>query len=371
MKIVILSHGFPPYHLGGTELATYDLTKNLARIGHEVHVITRMDSGLPKNNFEEGFYVHRISWRKIRFLGGLLFLIMSLRCLKKIKPDIIHTQSISEGLPAIIFKRVLNTPSVIWAQGSDVYQTKFLDKILLDIVTKNADAVIALTEDMREKLKKIYNGDIFVIPNGVDLKRFKYLSRKEIRNNLNITDDERIILFVGNLRPVKGVKYLIQAMKLINDKNRYVRLFVVGAGPERDYLENLTKELDLKKYINFVGRVSSFKIPEYMIASDLFVLPSLSEGLPLVILEAMASGLPIIASKIGGLPEIVRDKENGFIIEPQQVEKISENILLLLENDNLREQISKNNKDKVKEFDWEAIAVKLEKIYATIIKIER
>jgi N-acetyl-alpha-D-glucosaminyl L-malate synthase BshA len=370
MKIVILSHGFPPKRIGGTELATYEIAQNLARIGHEVHVIIIMDVGLPKKSFEEGFYVHRIHWRRIRFFGGIIFWIKRFLCLKIIRPDIIHSQSLELALPAFLSKRFLNTPYVVWAQGSDVYRANFFRKKIYSVVIKNANAVIALTKDMQQRIKEMYNRDIFIIPNGVDLKRFSYLSRKEIRVNLNIKDEEKIILFVGNLRPVKGVKYLIEAIKLIRDKNKNVRLFLVGDGTEREYLENLTKEYDLEKYVNFLGKISNLKIPEYMMASDLFVLPSLSEGVPLVILEAMASGLSIIASNVGGLPEIIHDKENGFLVEPGQPEKIAEKVLQLLENEPLREKMSKNNKDKAKEYDWKAIVVRLEEVYSTMKRAE-
>jgi glycosyltransferase involved in cell wall biosynthesis len=233
----------------------------------------------------------------------------------------------------------------------------------LNIVIKNADAVIAMNQDMKQKIKRMYNRDIFIVPTGIDFKRFNNLSRKEIRASLNLKNDEKIILFIGNLRPVKGVMYLIHAMKFIIDKNMNVRLFIVGGGKERDYLENLVKKYDLQKYVTFFGRVSNLKISENLVTSDLFVLPSLSEGFPLVILEAMASGLPIIASNVGGLSEIIKDFENGFLVEPKNPEKIAEKVIFLLNDEKLRKTISKNNKEVAKKYSWENVIEKLEKIY--------
>jgi glycosyltransferase involved in cell wall biosynthesis len=103
-----------------------------------------------------------------------------------------------------------------------------------------------------------------------------------------------------------------------------------------------------------------------MAASDVFALPSLSEGFPIVSLEAMASGLPIVATKVGGLPEIVEDGQNGFLVEPRNPGQIAERALLLLNNDKLRQRISGNNKEKVKEFSWENVVSRLEGLYRSL-----
>lgn len=138
---------------------------------------------------------------------------------------------------------------------------------------------------------------------------------------------------------------------------------LVGGGQERQALQELVKELDLEERVTFVGKVSNGEVPKYMVASDVFVLPSLSEGFPLVTLEAMASGLPIVATKVGGLPEIVKDGDNGFLIEPKNPEQIAEKVLSLLVDEELREKISRNNQEKAKHYSWENIVERLEEVY--------
>jgi glycosyltransferase involved in cell wall biosynthesis len=362
MKIAILVGAFPPKWLAGTEIATYNIATYLARWGHEVHVITSLDEGLPKASLEEGFYVHRIFWRKIRFLGIISFWIKIFWHLKKIKPDIIHVQSVGIGIPGFLAKIVLKKPFVVYGRGSEVYLPLMFTNTISKLVLKNADAVIALTEDMKGEMQKIYDRDIFVIPNGINLERFKNLSKGDIRGKGGKT-----ILFVGTLCPVKGLTYLIEAMKITRDKNKDIRLMLVGSGEERVHLEVLIKKLKLKKCVNFIGKVPNEEVPEYMFASDVFVLPSLSEGFPNVVLEAMASGLPIVATNVGGLSEIIKDGENGFVVEPKSPKQIAEMVLMLLEDDELRERISKNNKKRVKDYSLESVVARLEEIYRSYL----
>jgi N-acetyl-alpha-D-glucosaminyl L-malate synthase BshA len=363
MRIAITIPLFPPKWLAGTEIATYNIAKHLARRGHEVHVITALDKGLPEESTEEGFYVHRIFWQKIRFVGVISFWTKVFLILRKVNPDMIHAQSIGICIPALIAKKLLRKPYVVWGQGSDVYLPGKFIKSISKLVLKNADTVIALTEDMKSEMQKFCDRAILVIPNGIDSESFENLSRESIRKKLKIKEDENVITFVGTLRPVKGVKYLIRAIKLITKVNGNVKLMLVGDGEEREYVEDLVEELDLNECVKFIGRVQNEEVPEYMVASDIFVLPSLSESFGIVNLEAMASGLPIVATKVGGLPEIVKDGENGFLVEPKNPKQIAEGTLLLLRDNELRERISKNNKEKAKKYGWDGVVERLEEAY--------
>lgn len=368
MKIAILVSGFPPKWLAGTEIATYNIAKYLAKRGHEVHVITSLDEGLPKENIEEGFYVYRIKTMEQLHLGPIFFSIKSIFKIKKIRPYILHSQSILRtGLTCFIAKKLFKKPYVAYCRGSDIYSSWMFKKVISRLVLKNADAVIALTEDMKREIKKIYERDIFVIPNGINLERFKNLSREDIRRRLKIKEDEKIIISVGGLRPIKGVKYLIEAMKFITDNNENISLMIVGDGKEKEYLGSLVKELELEQYVTFVGKIPNEKVPEYMAVSDVFVLPSLSEGFPVVNLEAMASGLPIVATKVGGVPEIIKDGKNGFLVESKNPERIAERILLLLKNDELRERMSRANKKEVEKYTWESVVGRLEEVYLNVL----
>lgn len=294
-------------------------------------------------------------------------MINSARLLKKINPDIIHSQHIEFGKDIFFLYKLLRKPYVIWARGSDV-NFLFINKInfMLKQTLKNADAVISLTDDMKKKIKKIHDREIFVIPNGIDLNVFEGLSKEELRKKFGLNKTEKIILYVGRLLHIKGLIYLIEAVKNINEKNK--RLLLVGYGDDRKHLENLVKKLKIENIVTFVGKVPNKEVFEYMVASDVLVLPSLSEGFPNVILEAMASGLPIIATKVGGIPKIVNNEVNGFLVDPKNPTQIVETLLQLFKDEKLREKISDNNKIEAKKYSWESVINDLEKVYNKIIE---
>lgn len=357
MKIALFVTLFPPKWLAGTEIASCNIAKNLAKKGHEVHVITSLDEGFQENEIKYNFYIHRIDFKKIRFIGVVFFWYHIFLEIKRINPDVVHIQGIT--LPGLLSKIFLKKPYVVWGQGSDIYIPNLFTKLISKTVLQNASTVIALSEDMKIKMNTVCKReDIVILPNGIELDNFKDISSQKQHNKT-----EKTIIFVGTLRHVKGVKYLIKAMKIINEKSRDTNLIIIGDGPDRDKLETLIQELNLQNCIHFVGKVSNKEIPEYMAQADIFALPSLSESFGIVNIEAMASGLPIVTTNVGGLPEIVINTENGFVVEPKNPEVLAEKILLILKNNDLRERISKNNLIKAKDYSWNNVVKKLIQIF--------
>jgi len=370
MKIAILVSMFPPKWLGGVEIATKNIAKNLAKTGNDIHVITSFDKGMQKQSQEDGFFIHRIYYPKIKFFGVIFFWLKCLFLLKKINPDVVHSQTIQMGLPCFLAKKLFGIPYIVYCHGSDVYCNWKFKKVISKLVLENAEAAVVVTDSMKNKIKEFgFNiKNIFTIPNGVELSEFENLSKTDVRKKLKIDDSENIILFVGTLKTVKGIKYLIEAVKIVKEKGLKIKLLLVGDGEEKEELKKISEKLNLKENIIFVGRIDNKEIPEYMIASDIFVLPSLSEGLPVVILEAMASGIPIIATKVGGVPDIVKDKENGFLVDSKSPTQIAEKILYLLANDDTRKFISLNNFKKAKDYSWNIVMENLIKVYSTCLK---
>jgi len=363
MKIAILVLHFPPKGQAGTEIATYFLAEHLARRGHIVHVITSLDEGLPDESYEKGFYIHRIPLIKIRIFGMLLYWRAIIRTIRKIDPDLVHAQSLVSGMPALISKKLLKIPYAVWGQGSDVYLPDGFIKLTSKMVIKNADSAIALTDDMKKVMQKIYHRDIVVVPNGINIA--DQLDKPDMKDE---AAHGKSILYVGRLESVKGVQYLIRAMKRVHDKIPDARLIIIGDGKERDMLEALSIQLGIQKYVQIGGEVPHEKVLSFMQQADVFVLPSLSEGFPMVIIEALACGLPIVASRVGGVPEIITNDTNGYLVEAKDAETIANKIILLLQDEKLRKKISDNNKQLVKKYTWENVIVELERLYQLSIK---
>jgi glycosyltransferase involved in cell wall biosynthesis len=362
MRIVILANHFPPRWLGGSEIAAHYLAEHLSRRGHDVHVITHLDEGLAGESDENGFHVHRLPRPAIRLAGAFVFWMNTFGTIRRIRPDIVHSQSLGVAVSALISKRVLKIPYVVWGQGSDVHLPDWSTNRFSRTVIKNADAAIALTEDMRQAMRARYEREIAIVPNGIELG--------DRRTGLSMQKTggfERRIICVGRLYPVKGIQYLIQAMARIHGEMPGARLTLVGDGTERGELEDLVDRLGVRECVTFTGRVPHEEVRGYLDRADVFVLPSLSEGLPLTILEAMASGLPIVATKVGGVPDIVDEGMNGYLVEPRNPDEIADRVSMLLRNDVVRDEISARNRKKAEQFGWDEIAGALERVYESAI----
>ena len=213
-------------------------------------------------------------------------------------------------------------------------------------------------------MQKVCPREVSVIPNGISLEKFKVSSRYK-------KESTRTVIFVGRLHPVKGIQYLIEAMTIVHQKMPDTKLIIVGDGAERSRLEKHVKELDLNDCIQFAGKVPQERIPEFMHQADIFVLPSLSEGFPSVLLEAMASGLPVIATSVGGIPELIDEGINGFLVNIKRPDEIADRILTLMQNDDIRKEMSANNREKAELFTWDMVADKVEMIYrSNCVEIE-
>lgn len=366
MKIAIITHMFPPDNVGGIEVASRDIANLLAQKGNDVHVVTAGKRNLIEKPSQK-VTVYRLPNSRLTFIDTLFFWLKAFFVLKQIKPDMVHCQSIPMGVPGFLFKRLYKKPYIVWCHGFDVYNPWKFKKTISRIVLNSADAVIALTNHMKGMLQKSCSKNISIIPNSLNVEKFRLASKGVNQERLRIEKEDGIVLFVGTLNPVKGVKYLIEAFKEINLNVPKTRLLLVGDGPERRNLEDIVNDNGLQEKINFIGRVGNDDVPKYMSIADVFVLPSLSESFGMVNLEAMACGLPIVATRVDGVPEVVKDGENGFLVEPGNPGQIAAKVIFLLKNDEAREKMGRVNKEKAKEYSLEKIIEKIEKIYSEVL----
>ena len=235
---------------------------------------------------------------------------------------------------------------------------------LARFVLTEADQVITVSRFNAEKLLSlgVPSSKLHVIPNGYDEKLFKSIPIYKAREILGIPLNKKILLSVGNLVDVKGHTYLIDAMSYVLKKRNDVILLIVGSGVLRENLEKKARDLGLNEKILFVGGRKHHEIPFWMNSCDLFVLPSLSEGFPTVIPEAMACGKPVIASRVGGVPEIISNSDVGILVNPKEPEILAVAILEMLEKKWKSEYILRH----AKMYSWSNLTKQIIDVYQSV-----
>lgn len=299
-------------------------------------------SKLPFRETIDGFDVYHPRYfmmpRIGRTLYGVFFFLSVFKDVEQIDEQfrsnaILATWAYPDGFGSALVNRVLKKPLVIKVHGSDVnLSSKYLlRRKMISYAFKKAEKIIAVSNALKEKIISlgIPGEKIEVIPNGIDIELFKPMDKAECRKKLSLPLDKKIVLFVGNLEKVKGVDILVEAMKGLPED---ACLVIVGEGSlTQDTKTQRHKDTRLKDRITFAGAKPHSEIPIWMNAADVFCLPSRNEGCPNVILEALACGVPIVASKVGGILELIKGEEYGILVPPQDSSALQEGIKRCLE----------------------------------------
>ncbi len=286
----------------------------------------------------------RLSWpaevRALHFWAG--------RTLKRLALEFRPTAVISSwlhpwGTYAAYLRSSLRVPWLAWAEGSDLllYPHKYrgwhkIEKLLRE----NVDAVVLVSEALNRKAQEITSLPRLVIPNGFNRELFSFAEGPPPGPPFELAA-------VGNLSPVKGFDILLEAMKILG--NGY-RLTLVGDGQERTRLETIAAEAQLQ--VNFTGALAPDKLPEILKRAHLFCLPSRSESFGIAALEALGCGTPVVASRVGGLPEIIIQGKNGFLFTPGNARELAHNINLAVTRTWDRPFISKNAHERFSWSNW-------------------
>ena len=208
---------------------------------------------------------------------------------------------------------------------------------------------------------------IFTIHNGIDTKKALNLpDQSAIKRVFNVPDGSFIIGTAGRLFPEKGIGIFLEAASLLLRQRSDTFFLVAGDGPLLTDLLMKAKELGIDKNVLFLGFTD--RIFEYLSILDIFVLSSLTEGLPMVLLEAMYAGCPVVCSRVGGIPEVIDDETSGFCIEPNNPQILSEKLLALLKDPSLGKRVARNARIKVKKsFSSDSMAVKYIELYNELL----
>jgi len=385
LRICIVSPYFPSRSVPSYNEGSFLLreAKHLMEHGHKFVAIACRHSGLPQFEIVEGIDVYRISSfliPKIRYpIPNLLELMATIfKVLKKYRIQLIDfwDQSYLTTLPVVFGKRIIRIPMSVTVGGlmglNWFYGEKFVDLVgllhsfsLTKLILACADGVRSEYFCLTQALSKlgIYK-KVSTIYRGVDTNVFhpNPTIRKNKRKELGINPNDVVIMYVGRLEVIKGVKYLIKAADRLIKENNHLKCLFIGEGTLRQKYENAKKADGHMIFLGFRSDVA-----ELLSAADIFVLPSLSEGCSAAILEASACGLPIVATKVGGNCETVIDNVTGICVTPRKVDDLTEAIKQLLDT-NLAKEMGRNGLAHVKRlFDPEKIAAKVEEYYWGLI----
>ncbi len=242
----------------------------------------------------------------------------------------------------------------------------------MDIV-QEADRITAFSRHEKEALAQLYGAHpskVAVIPAGVDLELFQPHAKAQAKKELGL-QDKRVVLFVGRIEPLKAVDLLLQAFALLEDRAG-VHLVIVGGNPhqsrELKRLQGLAAQLGLGDGVSFEGTVEQSRLPMYYSAADVFVLPSYYESFGLVALEAMACGTPVIASRVGGLQDVVKDGVTGYLVSWRCPEPYTERLEVLLSNEGLRSTMGEAAHRMAQGQGWGAVAESLLQVYQELLE---
>ena len=401
MNVLMLAPEFLPVW-GGVGVYLVEITKDMPK-DVEVHIVTpkrtrfgnqtiEADTKL-QEIFPENVHIHFLGKAKDTFIYNFTFQLNCWRhiysMIKEYEIDIIHSQSAMPdlfispkkvGVPIIttIHTTTEGQANTIRSSGTKFSQLEFSEKMTLFLSRflkflegryyNSNRYYITVSEWAKKQIireKKIDAGRIGVIHNGVNSDEFNPYKKKEAKKyflELSEIDSPRV-LFLSRLIESKGIRFLLKAVPKILEK---VDAHFIFAGAGRTPSLNISKE-----DCTFLGYVPHEKTPYLYAISDIFILPSLSENFPISILEAMSSELAIIATNVGGIPEMITHGENGFLIQPRTSEDIVKSVVTLIEDGKFRKELGTNARKKVeKKFSWGNTIVETKRYYEEVLENE-
>lgn len=295
-----------------------------------------------------------------RWLSGVL------RLIRRRRVGLMHAHEFAMNTYGAIASVLTGTPLVSTVHGKNYYPERWRRRIAYRWVARRS-VMVAVSEDLKRFLcRRIGLGEreVVTLYNGIDCDAYRPLNgaRKALRSELGL-DGQRVVGTIGNLYPVKGHRYLVEAAASVSAAIPDATFLIAGRGELIGTLQQAARALGVERRIRFLGYRED--IPALLQAMDVFVLPSLSEGLPLSLLEAMGAGKPVVATAVGGIPEVVVEGETGFLVPPKDSGALAERIRLLLTRAELAERLGRRARARVEErFSLASMVQAYETLYA-------
>ena len=371
LKILRVTNDLYPDVVGGIPLHTHHLCRDLSRRGYYTTILACSRSNHGHDKIDE----YNVVYHKILFSPlGNSFSPHIFRTLLKIRGDYdlihAHCHLFFSTIMASLVRRIGSPPLIITTHGimsasaPDWFNLLYM-KTIGKWTLKSADRVICYTEmekDTLGNMLKIDSEKISVIPNGVDTDLF----RPDPNNNKRSNQSNAItILWVGRFVRGKGVEYIIHAAKILVKEVPNLKILLIGDGPSKGKIKSLIEKSNLKKNVIIKENVPNENMPEVYQKADIFVLPSLNEGVPKTLLEAMACGKPVIISEFPHLEELI--KNAGLTFPKGDVHALADRIMRLIRDKELAKELGNNGRNKiVEDHSWENTVSKMIELYEEV-----
>ena len=373
MRILIINYEYPPIG-GGGGFVTRDICENIVSRGHNVTVVTSNFKGLPDHEMVNGVNIIRVpvfSRRKMEVAGTASMLsyfpLSVFEAMKHVKAngyDILNTHfAIPSGPTGYVLSKVFHLPNVLTIHGGDIFDpSKTLSphnapilKQTVKIMLKTADYVVAASNDTKKNAYTYYNIDrsIDIIPLGIKKPNFI----KKSRVDFNLGHDEIIFCTIGRLVKRKNINDTLAVLSGLKNEHKF-KFLIIGEGPERKTIINLSNQYGIGSNILMMGNVSDEQKFQLLSLSDIFLSTAIHEGFGLVFLEAMDAGVPIVCYNRGGQNDFLEDGRTGFLVNLGDKKKFQERVLEIINNDRIRSAMSAYNKKLIQNFYIDVCAEK-------------
>jgi len=371
---------------GGADENTLFTIEGLNKEKYEIDLITgeEFDKDIlnkVKNHPFNIIQIKGLKW-KLNFLHDPFVLLRLIKLLKKKHYDIVHTHTTKAGILGRIAAYLSGVPVIVHGLHGSTFQAfnsgllNWLLFLFERFTDRFTDAYVSVSKVLSETYTEKGIGkkdNHYTVYSGMELSKF-YQARDKINyqekyEELEINAGDFLIGNVARLETRKGHQFLLDAFKNIVEEQKYgrVKLLIIGEGNKRKYLENYVKELNLGDKVIFTGYRED--VEELMALMDIFVLTSLREGLPRVLVQAAAVGMPSIAFNVDGVPEIIEDNHNGFLVRVGDVEQLAKRIMQYIDHKELLVLHGKNGRELIKgKWSIEDMVEKIDKIYQKLVR---
>ncbi|EOR23611.1 glycosyl transferase/glycoside hydrolase-like protein [Niallia nealsonii AAU1] len=386
-KALILSWEYPPNVIGGLGTHVVGLTSSLVKNGYEVHLITAQDMNKGAEDVEEkdGLFVYRVKpmhsmeHNFIHWIGGLNLAMWdkAVEIAKHMTFDLIQAHDWLVGAAALSLKDQFQIPLIATIHATEhgrnggIYteMQKFIHEKERQLIHA-ADSLIVCSEYMQNEVMTVFEVEqakISVIPNGVESLKMEEISLAPIESSY-LNSNQKIIFAMGRMVKEKGFGTLLEAARKLLKKRSDISFVIAGVGPMYDEYQKFIERNRLSENVRLIGYLQEEQKNAFYAHANIVVIPSSYEPFGIVALESLVFAIPTIVSQTGGLKGIIKDKETGLYMEPNNAENLVENIEYLLENPLVGKEIGQNGKKLVSHlFSWNRIGEETRRVFDELI----